>query len=96
LVEGLAVAVVMEAERLAVVVAGDRKVTIKVSNEEGAWSRNVVVVDRPKGVTEVEADPQTEAADVEAGVCQIVVEVGVLRMAEEAGAHDMNGKMRQT
>ena len=85
----------MEAKRLSVA-AEDRKVTIKVSNEEGAWLRNVLGVDRPKGVAEVEADSQTEAADVEAGVSQIVVEVGVLRMVEEAGAHDMNGKMRQT
>ena len=42
------VVVVMEAERLSVA-AEDRKVMIKVSSEEGAWSRNVVVVDRPKG-----------------------------------------------
>ena len=58
---------------------------------EGAWSRNVVVVDRPKGVAEVEVDSQTEAA-----VCQIAVKVGVLRMPEEADAHDMNRKMRKT
>ena len=55
------------------------------------WSKIVVVVDRPKGVAEVEADSQTEAV-----VCQIVVKVGVLKMAEEADAHDMNGKMRKT
>ena len=35
---------------------------------ERAWTRNVVIVDRPKGVAEVKADSQTEAA-----VCQIVV-----------------------
>ena len=63
---------------------------MKVSNEEGAWSRKVVVVDRPKGLAEVEADSQTEVAEAEVAVCQIVVELGVLRMAEEAGAHNMN------
>jgi hypothetical protein len=41
-------------------------------------------------------DAQTEAAEAEAPMCQIVVEVGVLRMAEKAGAHDWNGKMRDT
>jgi hypothetical protein len=44
---------------------------MKVSNEEGAWSRNAVVMNLPKGVAEVEADSQTEAA--EAAVCQTVV-----------------------
>jgi len=46
-----------------------------VSNQDGEVdpSEGVVVVYRPKGVAEVEADCQTEAA--EAAVCQMVVGV---------------------
>ena len=36
---------------------------MKVSNEEGAWLRNAVMVDRPKGVAEVETDTQMEEAE---------------------------------
>ena len=67
---------------------------MKVSNGEDACSRNAVVVNRPKGVAEVDAGSRTEEA--EAAVCQTVAEVGVLRMAEGAGAHDLNGMMRKT
>ena len=48
------------------------------------------MVDRPKGMAEAEEDSQTEEA--KAAVCQIVVEVGVLRIAEEASVHDMSAK----
>ena len=72
-------------------------------DEEVDPLEGVVVVDRSKGAA-VEEDSQTEAA--EAAVCQmgvgvgvglwmVVGEVGVLRMAEEAGARDLSGKMRR-
>ena len=77
----------------------------EVPNQDGEVdpSEGVVVEDHPKGVAEVEGDSQTEEA--EAAVCQMVVGVGVglwmvgvvgevLRMAEEAGARDLSGKMR--
>ena len=51
------------------------------------------MVDRPKGMAEAKADSQTEEA--EAAVCQIVVDVGVLRIAEEASVHEVSAKMRQ-
>jgi hypothetical protein len=76
----------------------------EVPNQDGEVDplEGVVVVDRPKGVAEVEADSQTEAA----AACQtVVVEVvvlwkavvgvGVLRMVEEVGARDLSRKMGQ-
>ena len=62
------------------------------------------VVDRSKGVAEGEGDSQTEEAEagvcrmgveVEVGLWMVVGEVGVLMMADEAGARDLSGKMRR-
>ena len=71
----------------------------EVPNEDGE-------VDPLEGVAEVEGDSQTEEAAA-AAACQMVVVVvvvelwmvvggvGVLRLAEEVGARDLSGKMRQ-
>ena len=42
----------------------------------------------------MEVDPQT--GEAEAAVCQMAVEVGVLRVAEEASTYDLNETMSQT
>ena len=67
---------------------------MNVPSEEGAWLRNAVMVDSPKEVAKVEVDSQMEEA--EAAVYQMILEVRLWRLAEEAGARDLTGKMWQT
>ena len=89
LAEELAVVVVMmmEVERLAVA-AEDRK-AMKVSNGTG------MVEERGRGGSSKGNGGGGGGLPDGGGGVSDVVEVGVLRMAGEADAHDMNGKMRK-